>query len=140
MTEWLDASGQLAMVNSQKKIEMSELEQKYANQLTTLEDRLAKAQETLRLFAEQEREELFSKAKSVDFFGAKIGFRTNPPRLVLAQDEAKIIEKMRDAMPGYLVVKETIDKKSVIRDYENDAKTFKKLGLTVEQEEVFFVK
>ena len=89
---------------------------------------------------------MFLKTRSIEFTIGKIGFRTNPPKVVLLNKKYNLktaIELINRVFDGkYVRSKEEIDKESILADYSGKKlvdETLAGVGLRVDQDETFFV-
>jgi len=89
---------------------------------------------------------MFQKCRSIEFPSGKLGFRINPPKVVLLNKKYNLktaLELLKRLFkPSYIRTKEEIDKEKILSDYSakilND-ESLAAAGLRVEQEEQFFV-
>lgn len=88
---------------------------------------------------------MFQKQRSLDFSIGKIGFRTNPPKVVTLNKKTTLktaLELIKKVFDGsYIRTKDEIDKESILADYSQKKITDDKLagvGLRIEQDETFF--
>ncbi|MHC1736867.1 MAG: host-nuclease inhibitor Gam family protein [Ignavibacteriaceae bacterium] len=88
---------------------------------------------------------MFLKTRSIEFPIGKIGFRTNPPKVVLLNKKYNLktaMELMKRVFDGkYVRSKEEIDKESILADYSGKKlidETLAAVGLRVDQDETFF--
>lgn len=88
----------------------------------------------------------FDQTRTLDFPSGKIGFRTNPPKVLQLNKKFSVsntIDLIKRTLKGaYLRIKEDIDRESILADYRAKTITDEKLasiGLRVDQGETFFV-
>jgi phage host-nuclease inhibitor protein Gam len=88
----------------------------------------------------------FTDKKSKDFTHGVIGFRTNPPKVILLNKKYNLktaIELLKKVFTGdYVRSKEEIDKEKILSDYASEKLNDDKLaavGLRVDQDESFYV-
>ena len=102
-----------------------------------------KSFEVLQAFAVENREELFSKKKSVESAHGVFGFRTGTPKLknLKGFTWAAVTNLVKELMPDYIRTSEELAKDKLLADRElpEVAEYFPKIGVQVVQEETFYV-
>ncbi len=87
--------------------------------------------------------EQFGKTKSIDLMHGTIGFRVGMPKLKLLSGWtwARVLDVLKaELMQIFVRTKEEVDKEGIIAQRnELSPETFKKMGVKVVQDEVFFV-
>lgn len=107
-------------------------------------EKLRKANEELfpiiQQYCEDNREDLFAEKKSVEEFGAEVGFREGKDKVIILEGfkEKEIVAVMqkRKAMEPYVRMTPSMDKAAIIKD---KPKGTEKLGFYVGREETFYV-
>ncbi len=79
--EYAKAVAQSAKITAEIELACAKIRDKYADELSKLEDQKAKQFDILQSFAVENQTELFSKKKSLEMAQGVIGFRTGTPKL-----------------------------------------------------------
>lgn len=123
--------------------EMTRIREKYADQLAELNETKDKSFEVMQTFAMENKDALFSKKKSLESAHGVIGFRTGNPKLknLKGYTWASVINLAKEFLPEYIRTTEELakDKLLVDREVPEVAELFPKIGVTVVQEESFYV-
>lgn len=142
---------ELAQAESRKKELSGEIEQKiqkirdsYAGKLDPLNIAIEDRQKQLQFFAEKNKDEMFSKKKSIDLIHGIIGFRMGTPKLKTKKGFtwAAVLEMCRTKAPEFIRTKEELNKELMLASRE-DEKIFAKIdevGALVDPDETFFIK
>ena len=132
---------------SGEKIEAGKLAQsvrdKYADALAEQQDIKEKNFEIMQTFATEHREELFSRRKSYESAHGTFGFRTGTPKLknIKGFTWASVTNLVKEFLPEYIRVSEELAKDRLLadRDKEEVAEQLSKCGMTIVQDETFYV-
>lgn len=88
----------------------------------------------------------FDQTRTLEFTTGKVGFRTNPPKVLQLNKKftiATTLELIKKIFKGaYIRIKEEIDKDALLSDYRNKTIADDKLasvGLRIDQGETFFI-
>lgn len=123
--------------------EMTRIREKYADQLAELNETKDKSFEVMQTFAMENKDALFSKKKSLESAHGVIGFRTGNPKLknLKGYTWASVINLAKEFLPEYIRTTEELAKDKLLDDREvpEVAELFPKIGVTVVQEESFYV-
>lgn len=123
--------------------EMTRIREKYADQLAELNETKDKSFEVMQTFAMENKDDLFSKKKSLESAHGVIGFRTGNPKLknLKGYTWASVINLAKEFLPEYIRTTEELAKDKLLADREvpEVAELFPKIGVTVVQEESFYV-
>lgn len=138
---WDKASTKLAKIQAEKREKITPITKKYEALESTESDKMKGAIEVLEKFANQERDNLFDgDKKSTGFEGLKIGFRTGRPSLQIA-DEETAITFFKEWYPEYTLEKVSLDKNGIVANLAIiDEDDLEQAGITIKQEEKFYVK
>lgn len=124
-------------------IQMAKIREKWQDELAKLAETKDNAFDVLQAYAMENRDELFSKRKSLETTHGIIGFRTGTPTLKTRKGFtwASVLEMLKEFMPNYVRTKEEPAKDKLLADREDEevAALFPKVGIAVVQDETFFV-
>lgn len=145
-----EAFGQYALADAEVQSITASMDQQFvaireqhADRLAELEDQKSKALEVMQVFATENREELFSKRKSMETAHGVIGFRTGTPKLKTRKGFtwAAVLELLRKFGRDYIRATEEIAKDKLLADRDSDEcqQLMEDCGLMVVQDESFFV-
>lgn len=119
------------------------IREKNQDELAGYELEKAEAFEIIQTYGVENQEVLFAKKKSMETTHGTIGFRTGTPKLkpLKGFTWASITNLVAEFMPGYLRTKVEPRKDKILedRDEEGVADNLKKCGISVIQDESFFV-
>ena len=91
----------------------------------------------------ENRDELFTKRKSLETTHGTIGFRTGTPKLKTLKGFTwnAVVNMLKEFLPGYVRTSEEANKEKLLADRESEevVALFPKVGITVVQDETFFV-
>lgn len=142
-TEFATCDAKLQKINATMDVEITRIREKYADQVTALGERKDKAFDIIQAFAMDNKDELFSKKKSMETVHGTIGFRTGTPKLKLLKGFTwgAVTNMLKEFMPGYVRVSEEPAKDKLLADRDNDevSALLPKVGICVVQDETFFV-
>ena len=137
------ADAKVNNLTSKMDIEMTRIREKYADELATQNERKAVAFDLMQAYAVENKEELFSKKKSVESAHGVFGFRTGTPKLknLKGFTWAAVTNLCKELLPGYIRTSEELAKDKLLADRElpEVAEYFPKIGVQVVQDETFFV-
>lgn len=145
-----EAFGQYALADAEVQSITASMDQQFvaireqhADRLAELEEQKSKALEVMQVFATENREELFSKRKSMETAHGVIGFRTGTPKLKTRKGFtwAAVLELLRKFGKDYLRTTEEIAKDKLLADRDSDEcqQLMEDCGLMVVQDETFYV-
>ncbi|MEL5894145.1 host-nuclease inhibitor Gam family protein [Bacteroides sp. GD17] len=130
-------------LTSKMDIEVTRIREKYASQLAEQSAKKEEAFAKIQAYALENKDELFSKKKSVESAHGVFGFRTGTPALKTMKGLTwkAVLMLVKDKLPSYVRVTEEVDKQSLLaaRDNEDVASLFPQIGVQVVQEETFFI-
>lgn len=142
-TEFATCDAKLQKINATMDVEITRIREKYADQITALGERKDKAFDIIQAFALANKEDLFSKKKSMETVHGSLGFRTGTPKLKLLKGFTwgAVTNMLKEFLPAYVRVSEEPAKDKLLADRDNEevAQYLPKVGITVIQEETFFV-
>ena len=114
-----------------------------AEEIAKFQQQKDDALEVMQTFATENRDELFSKKKSMETAHGVLGFRTGTPKLKTRKGFtwAAVLELLKEFNPAYVRTSEEVAKDKLLADRENEdmPELMQKVGIKVEQDETFFV-
>ena len=140
--EYATADAKLQKITAMMDVQITNIREKYADDITKLTDVKEKAFDVIQAFA-MENKELFTKKKSMESTHGVIGFRTGTPKLKTLKGftwEA-VKNLLKEFLPNYVrtVEEPAKDKLLADRDVPEVAELFTKVGISVAQDEMFYV-
>lgn len=141
--DFAEADAKVQHLTSKMDIEMTRIREKYADQLAEQNVRKEAAFEIVQAYAVENKDELFSKKKSVESAHGVFGFRTGTPKLknLKGFTWAAVTNLCKELLPSYIRTSEELAKDKLLADRElpEMAEYFPKIGVQVVQDETFFV-
>lgn len=142
-SEYAIADAKLQKINATIDVQMTQIREKYADDIAKLTEKKDKAFDVMQAFAVENKAELFGKKKSLESVHGTIGFRTGTPKLKTLKGFTwpAVTNLLKEFLPGYVRVTEEPAKDKLLADRELDevAALFPKVGISVAQDETFFV-
>lgn len=138
-----ESTSKLKGIEAEMEEKMQEIREGYSSRVAELTEAKAESFEKLNAFANENKEDLFSKRKSLELDHGVIGFRTGTPKVKkktgITWAAALDIVKSMD-LP-YVRTKEEVDRDKIIATRKDEAAMapLAKIGITVVQDETFFV-
>lgn len=141
--DFASADAQVQNLTSKMDIEVTRIREKYAERLAALNATKEASFDVLQAYATENKDELFSKKKSLESAHGVFGFRTGTPKLknLKGFTWAAVTNLCRELMPSYIRTSEELAKDRLLADRENPevAALFPRIGVQVVQDETFFV-
>jgi phage host-nuclease inhibitor protein Gam len=141
--EYAAADAKFQNVTTKMDIEITRIREKYQEQISTLQEQKDKAVEMMQTYAMENKDELFSKRKSIETVHGMVGFRTGTPKLRTLKGFtwAAVTTLLSEFLPEYVrtTTEPAKDKLIADRDNEEVSKYFTKVGIDVVQDETFYV-
>lgn len=141
--DYARADARIQKINATMDIEMTRIREKYQDELGKQSELKDKSFDILQAYAMENREELFSKKKSMETTHGTMGFRTGTPKLKTLKGFTwgAVVNLLKEFLPGYVRTSEEANKEKLLADRESEEVTalFPKVGITVVQDETFFV-
>ncbi|MFA5689923.1 MAG: host-nuclease inhibitor Gam family protein [Kiritimatiellales bacterium] len=141
--DYATADARLQKLNALMDEQFTRIRDKYAGEIATLSDKKDKNFAVVQAFALENREEIFTKKKSLDTVHGTYGFRTGTPKLKTLRGFtwASSLNLIKAFLPNYVRTKEEPAKEKLIADRElpEVAVNFEKCGIEVVQDETFFI-
>lgn len=141
--DYARADARQQKITADMDVAMTKIREKWQDELTRLAETKDNAFDILQAYALENRDELFSKRKSLETTHGTLGFRTGTPTLKTRKGFtwASVLEMLKEFLPNYVRTKEEPAKDKLLADREDEevAALFPKVGVVVVQEETFFV-
>jgi len=141
--KYASAEAKLQKINADMELKFTNIREKYADEIENLNGIKEANFDVMQAYACENREELFTKKKSMDTVHGVIGFRTGTPALKTLKGFtwASVTNLLKEFLPDYVrtVQEPAKDKLLSDRDSEEVSALFDKVGIKVEQSETFFV-
>lgn len=141
--DYAKADAKQQKITAEMDVAMTRIREKWQDELAKLAETKDNAFDVLQAYAMENRDELFSKRKSLETTHGTLGFRTGTPKLKTLKGFtwASVLNLLKEFLPGYVrtIEEPAKDKLLADRDDEETAALFHKVGITVVQDETFFV-
>ena len=141
--DFASADAQVQNLTSKMDIEVTRIREKYAERLAALNATKEASFDVLQAYSTENKDELFSKKKTLERAHGVFGFRTGTPKLknLKGFTWAAVTNLCRELMPSYIRTSEELAKDRLLADRENPevAALFPRIGVQVVQDETFFV-
>ena len=142
-SDYAIADAKLQKINANIDMQMTQIREKYADEIGKLTEKKDKAFDILQAFGIENKSELFSKKKSMDSVHGTIGFRMGTPKLKTLKGYTwnAVTNLMKEFLPGYIRTTEEPAKDKLLadRDLKEVAEMLPRIGVTVAQDETFYV-
>lgn len=143
MRVYATADAKERSLNAELDAELAQVREKYAKELTTLGSEKDEAFEKLQAYATENREEYFTKRKSMETTHGTLGFRIGQPQLKPAKGMtwAGILELLKLKGKNYIRTVEEVAKDKLLAERElDDCKVIMdSCHISVIQKETFYV-
>ena len=140
---YADADARQQRITAKMDVEITRIREKYQDELAKLQERKDNDFDIMQTFATEKKDELFSKKKSLEMAHGILGFRTGTHKLKTLKGFtwAAVTNMLKEMLPAYVRTAEEPNKEKLITDREipEVATLFPKVGVYVDQDEVFFV-
>ena len=137
------ADAKMQGINAKMDAEITKIRDKNADELARWQEQKDDAFELLQTYATENRDELFTKRKSMETTHGVLGFRTGTPKLKTRKGFtwASVLQLLKEFAPGYVRTTEEPAKDKLLADRENEdlIEIMPKVGIYVDQDETFFV-
>ena len=137
------ADAKLQGINAAMDAEITKIRERNAEEIAKYQQQKDESFEVLQTYATENREELFSKKKSMETAHGVLGFRTGTPKLKTRKGFtwSAVLELLRQFNPAYVRTSEEVAKDKLLADRDNEEmpELMQKVGVMVEQDETFFV-
>ena len=143
MEKYAEAEHREMEINKAIEYEVSELMEKYEDELICLAQGKNKAFETARSYCMNNKAELFGRRRSIGTVNGTVGFRLGTPRLKTGQDSNwnKVLATLKEKLPAYIRISEEPAKDQLLADRhkEDVAPVLMEVGVRVVQDELFYI-
>lgn len=148
MNVYAQAQANLERVESQRKLEMLKVEQKYAEAINEFTETRDAAADIVIRFTQANRDDLFTdKKRSTSIGVGTVGVKLNPPKLTLAEGYSwdAALKKVKMLWAGeYVRTTEDLDKNALLQDFKTgrteDLEMLAQAGLVIQQDEQVYIK
>ena len=141
--EYAVADARIDKINATIDVQVTNLRDKYADEVSRLNDVKEKAFDVMQAYATVNRDELFAKKKSLEAVHGVLGFRTGTPKLKTLKGFTwvAVTNLLKEFLPEYVRITEEAAKDKLLADREDEdvAALFPKVGIAVTQDETFYV-
>lgn len=141
--EFAMTDAMLCKLTAEMDEEIHDIREKYAELTGQHQERHAELQEMLQAFAEKNKEEYFSKKRSMPMQHGHIGFRKGTPKAKTKKGFtwAAVLELCRTMAPDFIRKKEEVAKELMIarREDEKTMELIDKVGVMIANDETFFI-
>lgn len=141
--QYAKADAEYQKITAEIELQCARIREKKQNEVSTLLAQRDEAFTTLQAYAQENQAELFSKKKSLEMVHGTIGFRTGTPKLKTLKGFtwASALNLMREFLPTHIRTSEEIAKDKLLadRDAEGMLDKMAQCGITVTQDESFYV-
>lgn len=141
--DFASADAQVQNITSKMDIEVTHIREKYAERLAVLNATKEANFDILQAYAIENKEELFSKRKSIESAHGTFGFRTGTPKLknLKGFTWASVTNLVKQFLPDYIRTSEELAKDRLLADREKPevAERMTQVGVQVVQDETFYV-
>ncbi len=142
-SEYATADAQLTKITATIDVQITAIREKYASQIAKLQETKDANFDILQAYAVENKEELFSKKKSMESVHGTLGFRTGTPKLKTLKGFTwgAVTNMLKEFLPSYIRTVEEPAKDKLLADRDNEEVNalFGKVGISVVQDETFFV-
>ncbi len=137
------ADAKVQGINAKMDAEITKIREKNADELAKWQQERNGALEVLQTYATENRDELFSKKKSMETTHGILGFRTGTPKLKTRKGFTwgAVLELLKQFNPEYVRTTTEVAKDKLLADREEDGvnELMFKVGIIVDQDEKFYV-
>ena len=142
-TEFARCDAKIQKINATMDVEFTRIREKYADELARLSDSKNKAFDILQAYAVENKADMFTKKRAIETVNGSIGFRTGTPKLKLLKGFtwSAVTNLLKEFLPAYVRTIDEPAKDKILADRASDevAPMLAKVGISVVQEESFFV-
>lgn len=137
------ADAEKSKITAEIELKCAKIREQHQERLSQLQTIQEEAFDKLQTYALENQEELFNKRKSLEMVHGTIGFRTGTPKLKTLKGFtwASALQLVKEFLPTHIRTTEEIAKDKLLadRDDEKVSANLSRCGITVVQDESFFV-
>lgn len=137
------ADAKLQKINATMDEQMTKIREKYSSEIEGLQEAKDSAFEIVQAYATENKVDLFQKKKSLDSVHGTLGFRLGTPKLKMLKGFTwpAVTNLIKEFLPNYVRSVDETAKDKLLADRENEEvnKLFPKVGISVVQDETFFI-
>lgn len=141
--KFADADARIQELTAKMDVEITRIREKYQDRIAGLGSVKEEAFEKMQVWAMENKEEVFSKRKSIETAHGLAGFRTGTPKLKLLKGFTwgAVTKLLKEFLPGYVRVIEEPAKDRLLSDRDDPEVmvAMGRVGVFVHQDESFFV-
>jgi phage host-nuclease inhibitor protein Gam len=141
--DYARCDARIQKINAQMDLEMVKIREKNAEEIGRLTDQKDKSFEILQAFALENKDDIFTKRKSLETAHGILGFRTGTPKLKTLKGFTwkSVTNLLKEFLPAYVRTIEEPDQERLLadRNLPETVSMFTKVGIEAIQEESFFV-
>lgn len=125
-------------------VEITKIREKYSEDLAKLKETKDGNFEVIQTYCTENKDTLFTKKKSVETVHGVVGFNTNPPALKALKGFTwpSVTNMLKEFLPAFVRTKDEPQKDALLAERDNEAvaSLFEKCGISVVQDESFYIK
>ncbi len=137
------ADAKIQGINAKMDAEITKIRDRNADALAEYQEQKDAAFDVLQTYAVENRDDLFTKRKSMETTHGILGFRTGTPKLKTLKGFtwAAVLELLKRTKPEYVRTSEEVAKDKLLADRESEEmpELMRTVGIKVDQDETFFV-
>ena len=143
MNDYARLDAQMDRLQATIDLKVAQVRERHSEEMLSLAARREQAMDILMTWAEENKEHVFDRRKSLELPNGTIGYRTGTPKLKTLKGftwEA-VLSLVRLHCPDYIRTTEAVAKDRLLADREADgmSEKMKAVGICVVQDETFFV-
>lgn len=133
----------ICKINADLDVKITDLRKKVEDQLIDLTGKRDEALEIIKNYSVENKDQLFSKKKSMETSHGTIGFRTGTPKLKTLKGFTwnAVTNMLKEFLPAYVRTVEEPAKDRLLADRDNEEvlSNLEKVGIQVVQDETFYI-
>lgn len=141
--KFANADARIQNITSKMDLGITKIREMYQDQIASLTEMKDESFEKMKVWATENKDEVFAKKKSLETIHGLVGFRTGTPKLKLLKGFTwgAVTNLLKEFLPGYVRISEEPAKDKLLSDRDDNeiSGVFHKVGIFVDQDETFFV-
>lgn len=141
--KYANADARIQNITSKMDLGITKIREMYQDQIASLTEMKDESFEKMKVWAMENKDEVFAKKKSFETIHGLVGFRTGTPKLKLLKGFTwgAVTNLLKEFLPGYVRISEEPAKDKLLSDRDDIEinGVFHKVGIFVDQDETFFV-